>query len=93
MTEETTSRAREHQFLQRPGVKNTRKKIKHHDLLVDEEGHIAGFLDFWIGRLVVGILARVLGRHYSSAVFAQRLLVVCVFDGGWRRAIFGRIGM
>jgi serine/threonine protein kinase len=38
--------ARKLQLLQRPGVKFTHGDIKHHNILVDEEGHITGFLDW-----------------------------------------------
>jgi Ser/Thr protein kinase RdoA (MazF antagonist) len=34
------------QSLQRPGVKFTHGDIKHHNILVDEEGHITGLLDW-----------------------------------------------
>ncbi|TVY41510.1 hypothetical protein LOCC1_G006535 [Lachnellula occidentalis] len=44
--EEKLHSARKLQSLQRPGVKFTHGDIKHHNILVDEEGHITGFLDW-----------------------------------------------
>lgn len=38
--------ARKLQSLQRPGVKFTHGDIKHHNILVYDEGHITGFLDW-----------------------------------------------
>lgn len=44
--EEKLRCARKFQSLQRPGVKFTHGDIKHHNILVDDEGHITGFLDW-----------------------------------------------
>lgn len=44
--EEKLRSARRLQSLQRPGVKFTHGDIKHHNILVDEEGHITGLLDW-----------------------------------------------
>lgn len=44
--EEKINRARKLQTLQRPGVKFTHGDFKHHNILVDKEGHITGFLDW-----------------------------------------------
>lgn len=38
--------AKKLQDLQQPGVKFTHGDLKHHNILVDEEGHITGFLDW-----------------------------------------------
>lgn len=46
VNEEKLRRARKLQLLQRPGVKFTHGDIKHHNILVDEEGHITGLLDW-----------------------------------------------
>ncbi|TVY15058.1 hypothetical protein LARI1_G007031 [Lachnellula arida] len=44
--EEKLRCARKLQSLQRPGVKFTHGDLKHHNILVDEQGHITGFLDW-----------------------------------------------
>lgn len=44
--EEKVRSARKLQSLQRPGVKFTHGDIKHHNILVDEDGHITGLLDW-----------------------------------------------
>ncbi|PSS14884.1 hypothetical protein M430DRAFT_104995, partial [Amorphotheca resinae ATCC 22711] len=44
--EETIQRALKLQVLQRPGTKFTHGDIKHHNILVDNEGHITGLLDW-----------------------------------------------
>jgi hypothetical protein len=44
--EEKLHSARKLQSLQRPGVKFTHGDIKHHNILVDEEGHITGLIDW-----------------------------------------------
>jgi len=46
VNKETLRSARKLQSLQRPGVKFTHGDIKHHNILVDEEGHITGLLDW-----------------------------------------------
>jgi hypothetical protein len=45
VNKETLRSARKLQSLQRPGVKFTHGDIKHHNILVDEEGDITGLLD------------------------------------------------
>jgi hypothetical protein len=44
--EEALQRARKLRTLERPGVKFTHGDLKHHNILVDEGGHIRGFLDW-----------------------------------------------
>lgn len=44
--EEKLRSAKRLQSLQRPGVKFTHGDIKHHNFLVDDEGHITGMLDW-----------------------------------------------
>ncbi|KAL2060158.1 hypothetical protein VTL71DRAFT_9553 [Oculimacula yallundae] len=44
--EEYLRRARKLQTLQRPGVKFTHGDIKHHNILVDDQGHITGLIDW-----------------------------------------------
>ncbi|KFY95963.1 hypothetical protein V498_02995 [Pseudogymnoascus sp. VKM F-4517 (FW-2822)] len=44
--EELLQRARKLRTLERPGVKFTHGDLKHHNILVDEEGHVRGFLDW-----------------------------------------------
>jgi hypothetical protein len=46
VNEENLRKARKLQSLQRPGVKFTHGDIKHHNILVDEEGHMTGLLDW-----------------------------------------------
>lgn len=44
--EESLQRARKLRTLERPGVKFTHGDLKHHNILVDEPGHVTGFLDW-----------------------------------------------
>jgi Phosphotransferase enzyme family len=44
--EEDLRTARRLQSLQRPGVKFTHGDLKHHNILIDDEGHVTGFLDW-----------------------------------------------
>ncbi|KFY83020.1 hypothetical protein V500_10217 [Pseudogymnoascus sp. VKM F-4518 (FW-2643)] len=44
--EESLQRARKLRTLERPGVKFTHGDLKHHNILVGQEGHITGFLDW-----------------------------------------------
>jgi serine/threonine protein kinase len=46
VNKETLRSARKLQSLQRPGIKFTHGDIKDHNILVDEEGHITGLLDW-----------------------------------------------
>ncbi|RDL39333.1 Uncharacterized protein BP5553_03673 [Venustampulla echinocandica] len=46
VNKEKVRSARKLQSLQRPGVKFTHGDIKHHNILVDEEGHITELLDW-----------------------------------------------
>lgn len=44
--EEHLKRARKLRSLQRPGVKFTHGDLKRHNILVDNEGHVTGFIDW-----------------------------------------------
>jgi hypothetical protein len=65
--EEQLHCARKVQSLERPGVKFTHGDIKHHNILVDEEGHI---LVSWIGSLLVGIQG--FGNTLQNCDFCQK---------------------
>ncbi|KFY34640.1 hypothetical protein V494_06590 [Pseudogymnoascus sp. VKM F-4513 (FW-928)] len=44
--QESLRRARRLRILERPGVKFTHGDLKHHNILVDEDGRVTGFLDW-----------------------------------------------